>query len=302
MILNEDYYQSLWEKFETTETLNTFNGNTSCLTTKIILEYYRKNEPIHFNFQNSKETIFEIGSHLFVEFANDIYLNHYDLPDNYIVGDKLKRIRDNQYYEIIRADNDNFTLRQVLRKTKTEISPAILSGINYHRLTKNFLKIDTGKGISERTIKNYFAFFENLNGEKSDFPKTRFEKKTVFIAKRPFWDSINEKGKIPSIYLPNPNEGNDINPQKSIDALTDCIAYVTPKYEVCYQNILLKGENIKTIIVFDTEADKIQQMLQDKVRFGFNLIIISNSFSPLRNEEIPCWDWFREEIEIINAL
>ena len=106
MILNEDYYQSLWEKFETTETLNTFNSNTSCLTTKIILEYYRKNEPIHFNFQNVKETVFEIGKHLFVELANDIYLNHYDLPDNYSVGDKLKRIRDNQYYEIIKADNE----------------------------------------------------------------------------------------------------------------------------------------------------------------------------------------------------
>ena len=117
-----------------------------------------------------------------------------------------------------------------------------------------------------------------------------------------FRSSINEKSKIPSIYLPNPNEGSDINPQKSIDALTDCIAYVTPKYEVCYQNILLKGEKIKTIIVLDTEADKIQQMIQDKARFGFNLIIISDSFSPLRNEEIPCWDWFKEEIEIINAL
>ena len=63
-----------------------------------------------------------------------------------------------------------------------------------------------------------------------------------------------------------------------------------------------KGEKIKTIIVFDTEADKIEQMLQDKVRFGFNLIVISNSFSPLKTGAIRCWNWFREELEIINAL
>ena len=114
--------------------------------------------------------------------------------------------------------------------------------------------------------------------------------------------SITEKAKIPSTYLPNPNDGNDVSIQKSIPALSDCLIYFTPKYEVCYQNILSKGEKIKTIIVFDTEADKIQQMLQDKVKFGFNLIILSNSFTPLKNDEIPFWNWFKEETEILNAL
>lgn len=302
MILNEEYYRTLWEKFESTTTLNTFNGNTSCLTTKLILEHYWKNQPIHINFQNSKETMFEIGRHLFVELANDIYLNHYDLPDNYNVGDKLKRIRDNQYYEIVKAENDNFSLRQILRKTKAEISPALLSGINYDRLTKNFVKVDAGRGISEKTIKNYFDFFEKLNNEKNEFPKTNFEKKSVFIAKKPLWDSLTEKNKIPSTYLPNPREENGISETKSIPALSDCLVYFTPKYDVCYQKILSKGEKIKTIIVFDTEAEKIEQILQDKARFGFNLIVLSNSYSPVKNQAIPCWDWFREEIEIVNAL
>ncbi len=302
MILNEEYYTNLWRKFENTKTLNVFNSKTSCLTTKLILEFYRKNQPIHINFQNSKENLFEIGKHLFIEFANDIYLNHYDLPGSYNVGDKLKRIRDNQYYEIVKSEDNTFSLKQILRKQKTEISPSFLPNINYDRLTKNFVKIDAGKGISEKTIKNYFDFFEKLNNQKSDFPKTHFEKKSAFIAKRPLWDYLTEKSKIPSIYLPNPNDGNDVNVQKSIPALSDCLIYFTPKYEVCYQNILLKGEKIKTIIVFDTEADKIQQMLQDKAKFGFNLIVLSNSFTPLKNDEIPCWNWFKEETEILNAL
>lgn len=302
MILNDEYYTTLWTKFENIKTLNVFDSNTSCLTTKLILDFYRKSKPIHVNFQNSKNTLFEIGKHLFIEFANDIYLNHYDLPDNFNVGDKLKRIRDNQYYEIVKAENDNFSLRQILRKQKNEISPSFLPNINYDRLTKNFVKIDAGKGISEKTIKNYFDFFKKLNNEKNEFPKTHFEKKSVFIAKKPLWDSITEKAKIPSVYLPNPREENGISETKSIPALSDCLIYFTPKYEVCYQNILSKGEKIKTIIVFDTEADKIQQMLQDKVKFGFNLIVLSNSFTPLKNNEIPFWNWFKEETEILNAL
>lgn len=304
MILNEDYYRTLWEKVENINTLNVFSDNTSCLTTKLILQHYQKNQPIHINFQNSKETLYEIGQHLFIELANDIYLNHYDLPDSYNIGDKLKRIRDNQYYEIVKVENDNFSLRQILRKTKAEISPALLSGINYDRLTKNFLKVDAGKGISERTIKNYSAFFEELNKEKSEFPKTNFEKKTVFIAKKPLWDSLPNRNKIPCTYLPNPNDGNDVNPIRSIDALSDCLAYFTPKYEVCYSNILSKNEKVKTIVVFDTEADKIEQMISDKNRFGFNLIIVSNSdFSKLvKSQSVPCWNWFKEELEIVNAL
>lgn len=302
MILNEEYYTTLWKKFEDIKTLNIFDNNTSCLTTKMILKSNNNNQSIHINFQSSKETLLEIVKHLFIEFANDIYLNHYDLPDSCNVGDKLKRIRDNQYYEIVKFENDCFSLRQILRKQKTEISPSIISNISYDRLIKNFVKIDAGKGISEKTIKNYFDFFEKLNNEKNEFPRTHFEKKSVFIAKKPLWDCIAEKAKIPSIYLPNPREENGISETKSIPALSDCLIYFTPKYEVCYQNILSKGEKIKTIIVFDTEPDKIQQMLQDKAKFGFNLIVLSNSFTPLKNDEIPCWNWFKEETEILNAL
>lgn len=295
MILNENYYQTLWEKFENIKTLNTFNCNTSCLTTKIILEFYRKNQPIHFNFQNSKETILEIGKQLFIEFSNDIYLNHYDLP-NLNIGNKLRdnrRYTDGKKHDYIikRINGDMFSIEHT--KNKAQIN------VKYDNLVKNFIPIEKGS----RQLKGYTQYFSELNGGiKMDFTPTHFEKRTVFITKKLLWDSIPHKNKIPCTYLPNPNDGNDLNPIKSIPGLSDCLAYFTPNYEICYQNILLKGEQIKTIIVFDTEADKIQQMLQDKVRFGFNLIIISNSFSPLKNEEIPCWNWFREEIEIVNAL
>ena len=102
--------------------------------------------------------------------------------------------------------------------------------------------------------------------------------------------------------MPNPREESHLFETKSIPALSDCLVYFTPRYEVCYQNILLKGEKIKTIIVYDTEADKVEQMLQDKSKYGFNLIVLSNSYSPLQNQAIPCWNWFKEEVELVNSL
>lgn len=300
MILNEAYYHTLLQQNCNVQLLKRdFKTNSEELTTRIVLKSYLLNQPVHINFQNSQESIFEVVKHLFIELANDIYLNHYDLP-GINDGDQVKK-RSNGDYFIVRQLNDStYRLIQKPRKTKKQQHATIVPSITYDKLIKYYVKVESG--ISDKTIKNYFDFFENLNTEKTEFPRTRFERKSVFISKKTLWDSLTEKSKIPSTYLPNPREENGTSQMKSIPALSDCLVYFTPKYDVCYQQILLKGEKIKTIIVFDTEADKIQQMLQDKARFGFNLIIISNSFSPLRNEEIPCWDWFREEIEIINAL
>ena len=147
--------------------------------------------------------------------------------------------------------------------------------LNYDNLLDKFIPIEKGS----RQLKGYTQYFSDLNaGTKMDFTPTNFEKKIVFIAKKSLWDSIPDKNKIPCTYLPNPREENNTTTIKSIPALQDCLAFFTPKYEVCYQNILLKEEKIKTVIVFDTESDKIEQILQDKSRFGFNLIIVSNSY------------------------
>src|SRR5690554_394480 len=299
MILNEQYYRTLWEKFEGVKTLNEFDNNTSSLSTKLILEHFRKNKPIHINFQSAKDLLFETGKQLFIELANDIYLNHYDLP-GIKEGDKVKRQANGQYYLVHKNEDSSYRLKHQLRKTKKQVFPADIPNITYDRLVKGYVKVDSG--VSDKTIKNYISFFEGLNSEKIDFPRTSFEMKTVFIAKKPLWDSLPNKNKIPCAYLPNPREENNTTETRSIPALQDCLAYFTPKYEVCYSNILTKNEKVKTIVVFDTEADKIEQMLQDKAKFGFNLIVISNSISPLKNQSIPCWNWFKEELEIVNAL
>ena len=90
--------------------------------------------------------------------------------------------------------------------------------------------------------------------------------------------------------------------KRSIPALSDCMIYFTPKYEVCYQQLLQKGEKIKTIVIFDTEADKLNQIMQDQLKYKFNLLVLSNSNTPIKSHLISYWNWFKEELEIINAL
>jgi tryptophan synthase alpha subunit len=79
--------------------------------------------------------------------------------------------------------------------------------------------------------------------------------------------------------------------------------YFVPKYEVCYQKLLLpRKTKIDTIIVFDTEEEKIQQIINDKQQYGFNLIVLTNTTTPTKCNQVPCWNWFKEEIEIVNSL
>ena len=299
MILNKEYYRKLLEKVENTATLGDFSNNASHLTTRLILDHYNQNKSIHFNFQNSKETIFEIGYALYLELANDIYKNHYDLP-TLAKGNKLRDKRkyaDGKKHDYIikSVSNDTF----LLEHTKNQAQ----RNLKYDDLVKNFIPIE--QGTKQSTLQGYTKFFSELNGDlKLEFTPTNFEKKTVFIAKKPLWDSLPNRNKIPCAYLPNPREDDNTTETRSIPALQDCLVYFTPKYEVCYSNILSKNEKVKTIVVFDTEAEKIEQMISDQSRFGFNLIIISNSdYSKLvKSQSIPCWNWFKEEIEIVNAL
>lgn len=288
------------KKFNDVQHLDTnFSNNVIGLTVKIILKHFQENKPLHINFQNSKENLLEIARHLFIELANDIYNNHYDLP-GIKDGDKVKRRANGEYYLVRKIDDSAFRLHHQLRKSKKQKSPADIPNITYDRLVKGFVKVDSG--VSDRTIKGYFNFFELINSEKTEFPRTSFDAKSVFISKKPLWDSLSEKNKIPSIYLPNPREENHLSETKSIPALSDCLIYFTPKYEVCYQQIIQQDKKIKTIIVFDTEATQIEQMILDKQRFGFNLIVLSNSLYPQKNTSIPSWNWFKEEIDIVNAI
>ncbi|MFA6923846.1 MAG: hypothetical protein WC223_06270 [Bacteroidales bacterium] len=303
MLLNRTYYQAVWDKYQNIETLDLkLNDNFFVLTLKIIIEHYKNKKPVHFNFQCSDNTLRKIGQHLFIELANDIYLNYADLPPSFEVGQRLKRNRDNKYYRVLGIDNNRYTLIEEQRKRfkYTESTKTILPDLTYDSIAKSFVEVDTG--ISERTINNYINFFKELNNQKTDFLQTHFERKSVFIAPKTFYDLLEVKNKIPTTYFPNPREESNSHETKSIPALPDSIMYFVPKYKVCYDKIIQQQTKVDTIVVYNTEETEIEHIIQDKNRFGFNLIMLTNTSNLNKYNQVPCWNWYKEEIDLINML
>lgn len=301
MLLNRKHYQALWDKYKNIEMLTAkFDDNVSILTTKIILEKYKCKQSIHFNFQNSYKSLQNIGQHLFVELANDIYLNYADLH-TISEGHLLKRKKDNKYYRVVRVVNNRYILKEEPSKHRNHVKTygSATYDLPYDKIVKTFVNVDAG--IAKKTINNYFNFFKDLNNRETDFLQTHFDYKSVFIAPKTFYDSLEVKNKIPTTYFPNPRE--EANPQetKSI-ALTDSIMYIVPKYEICHDTILLARKKIHTIVVFDHEENEIEQIIQDKNKFDFNLIVLTRNVKPTKYSQVPFWNWFKEELQIINAL
>ena len=70
MLLNRKYYQNLFERYSSTETLALdFNTNITSLSHDMIIDKCRRKEDIHINFPTN-EYLPEIGAKLFVELSN----------------------------------------------------------------------------------------------------------------------------------------------------------------------------------------------------------------------------------------
>jgi len=303
MLLNRTYYQSLWNKYQEIQPMMqaTLGDNFSLLTLKIILQELRLKKSIHINFQNSKEILHEIAQHLYVELALNIYINYADLPSTIKLKDKFKDRKDGKQYEVISAQNGKYRLQEILRGNRINRYPAELPDRTYDIVVTKFIPINTG--VRDSTIKRFLNFFKENAKINDDLPRLYFNSKSVFITKKNFWDELKIKNVIPSTYLPNPREEEDPNEIKTIPALPDVVFYFTPKYEVCYQQLLFPEKvKIETIVVFDTEEDKFQQIIQDKNRFGFNLVMLTNSIEPIKCSQVPCWNWYKEETDIVNTL
>lgn len=302
MLLNPTYYQDLWHKYKDFNPLYVnFNDNFSTLNFGLIVDRYKNGQPIHINFQCSDAPLSKIGQNLFVELANTIYLNYPDLPPSFEPGQRLKRKFDNKYYRITHVNNSHYTLKEDPRKgSKSEANNTILPRLTYDAIAKHFVEV--AAGISEKTINNYINFFKSINNHKTDFLQTYFERKSVFVAPKLFYDSLEIKNKVPTTYFPNPREDHGVHETKSIPALPDSIMYFVSKYKTCHERILLTGKKIDTVVLFNTDEEELAQIIQDKNRYGFNLIILTHAAVPVKCSQIPCWNWFKEERELINSL
>lgn len=298
MLLNRKYYQDLWDKYRNIETVSSkLNDNISILSCKLITGHCRKKNSLHMNFQGRNSSLHEIGKQLFIELANNIFCHAADFPPlkkGDILRDKRNYAdRRKKYYEILQIENGRYLLRD--KKNSVELNK------DFESVIKTFIPVM--QKTQNETITRFASFFENINGKHvHDFIPTYFERKSVFIAPKTFYDLLEVKNKIPTTYFPNPREEINSHETKSIPALPDSIMYFVSRYKVCYDKILLQGKKIDTIVVYDTEETEIEQIIQDKNRFGFNLIVLTNSTEPIKCSQIPYWNWYTEETEIVNTL
>jgi len=283
-MLNLKYYKNLVVKYVGAYEKSKF----PLLVSSMILQNYRK-QNVHFNIPNNEDVIAEVINRLYNELAFFAFAEFADLPQ-LKVGDKWKKKYGGkkEIYRISKIVENCYSL------TNTKDTSLIISGIKYDSLLTKYIPVN--QNSQERTIKKYEDFFRSKNTH--GFLPTNFSKKILFVGKS-VWDKLENKNKIPTTYLPNTREENDNSPKKSMPALTDCMIHVLPKYSVCYEQIFQKGIAIDTIVFCGADESSIQQLLQDQKTYNFKAILLSNSHT-LTTTNLQCWNWFKEEINLIN--
>jgi hypothetical protein len=285
-MINPKYYHALLNKYS----ISNESKKTTVLTGNVILaNYERKN--LHFNFPKNDCHFEEVVNLIYEKLSIDIFQKYADFSP-IVVGSKWihKTKFEKNKFEIISCVKNNI----VLKDKKKGLS---ITNIDEENLFKNFFPA-LNRNI--KPIKDYRDFFKDYSEWFVIFGAipTHFSKKVVFISSKSIWEKCHNHY-TPAIYLPNKRENNRAV-VKTIPALDDCIAYFTPKYEVCFEQLLDKGKKIDTVVLCDTDLDTIPQILQDQARFNFKLIVISNKSDNSNFNGILSWNWGKEEIELLD--
>jgi hypothetical protein len=297
-MLNEDYYKYLLKKFEIREIAD----KTANLTAGLLLTNFDKFN-IHINFSTNEEVFEKTIDILHKKLSIFIFNVYHRLPalkkGSEWTLTSFKRIKRKNY-----AIKSSFFISNIFQDSVTlkDQTGNYLQTISVEKLYEDYYN-----EIVETIPKQYEKFFIGKSKNicvnwksKFGFIPISFDKKIVFIAKKSFWDILNYKEKIPSIYLPNSHKENQAI-IRSIPELEDYIAYFTPKYEICYDLILEKNIKIETIVVCDN-SENIPQIIQDQASYGFKLIVLSNDTNPIKYNGLTLWNWEKEEIELIEKL
>lgn len=291
MILNQTYYKNLLNSTtEFTYPIDTYK--TVHLSTYLILSNYSKRN-IHINIPNIDKYFEQILALLYTKFSVKIFQNYADFPP-IVVGSKWihKTKFEKNKFEITSCIKDNI----VLKDKKKGLS---ITNISEENLFKNFFP---AQNRNIKPIKEYSDFYKNYSEWFITFGEipTHFSKKVVFVSNKSIFEKCHNHY-TPTIYYPNKRENNQVL-IKTIPALDDCLVYFTPKYEVCFEQLLDKGKQIDTVILCDTDLDSIPQILQDQSRYNFKLIIITNKTENFKFNGILSWNWKLEELNLLEQL
>lgn len=285
-MLNESYHNVLIDKY------SEFKGcdRLSDISATIILKNY-SSKNINFNFPRGYD-LNRIINLLYKVFAKEIFKEYADFPP-FKKGDLVKRVDT--------KGNDLFLVKQII---DNEVTLQLKKGSIKCSMHERFLKYDSllkhytpvTQNAKDKTIKKYQDYFAKIN--TYGFLPTFFSKKIVLIAGQTIWNNLEDKNYIPSIYLPNTREGEQTL-LKSIPALEDCLVYVAPKYEVCYETLLKRNIGVDTIIICDTDLNSLSQIIQDQIKYKFKIIGLSNESEVPKLDNSLIWNWLKEEIDFV---
>lgn len=289
MILNPAYYNSLLSSVMESE-LPPNTLKIVSLSVSLIFSNYNKRN-IHINIPNCQEAYCQILAAVFENLSVSIFQKYADFPP-IIIGSKWKHKKYPHYnFEVESLNNGIITL--IDKKSGTRKTP------NEENLYRNYWPAQNRNVQPIREYRDFFKDYSEWFNVFGTIP-TYFSKKVVFISSKTTWE-VCKKHYTPSIYLPNKRE--ECQAQiKSIPALDDCIAYFTPKYEVCFEQLLDREKAIDTIVLCDTDLDIIPQILQDQAKYNFKLLILSNRNDNLRYNGVLSWNWKKEELDLLNML
>ncbi|GAB6279576.1 MAG: hypothetical protein STSR0006_15880 [Lentimicrobium sp.] len=280
-VLNESYHNELVNKYSDFKDCD----RLSDISATIILKNY-SSKNIHFNFPRGYN-LNRIINLLYKVFAKEIFKKFPDFPPD--TCSKVKRIGGSK--------KDIFTI-QTIQDDKVllinTIDKSLKITLNYEVFLKRYIPVQ--QNAQKGVLLNIQKYFSSIN--EHDFLPTYFSKKLVLIAGQTMWNNLEDKNYIPSIYLPNTREGEQTS-INSIPALEDCIAYITPKYEICYEEILKKNIAVDTIVVCNTDLNSIPQIIQDQARYNYRLIVLSNESEVKKTGNITLWNWQKEEVELL---
>lgn|GEM_PF-379522 len=285
-MLNEYYYNELIDKY------SEFKGcdRLSDISTTLILKNY-SSKNIHFNFPRGYD-LNRIINLLYKVFAKEIFKEYADFPP-LKKGDLVKRVdtKGNDLFLVKQIIDNEVTLQLKKSSIKCSMHERFLK---YDSLLKHYTPVI--QNAKDKTIKKYQDYFAKIN--TYGFLPTFFSKKIVLIAGQTIWNNLEDKNYIPSIYLPNTREG-ERTLLKSIPALEDCLVYVAPKYEVCYETLLKRNIGVDTIIICDTDLNSLTQIIQDQAKYKFKIIGLSNESEVPKLDNSLTWNWLKEEIDVV---
>lgn len=286
MILNDKYYNDLINKYSIRQDCN----KLAMLSASLIMSNYSSRN-VHFNFPK-EYNLHEIINILYEQLSIQVFNTYAEITD-FSVGERLMR-RNEKGRSVYVITEINGNIYHLIKEN--DISNLKIEA-KFDSLKKYYYR--TLKDTRNAPLSKFGDFFKEYN--EYGFLPTHFSKKIVLIAGQTIWNNLKNRNCIPTTYLPNTRDGSQTK-RKSIEAIEDSIVYITPKYEVCYTEILKNNIAVDTIIVCDTDISSIPQILQDKEIYNFKLIVLSNDDEIQRYNNITLWNWQQEEIGLIEEM